>query len=187
MYIDFTLQYHILDSIRSNDKTRLLACLSMCSNDHLLLSVNQGYVWSTAVGESQLEIIKILVDYGFDINKLDSYKRNPLMYSMVIKNMDIMNYLIDQGAKMSVGSPHNYLYRRECYLDNLKNLFTKFVSVDNKFCSYSGDFAFVNHIVNKKRPRIIVQNSIEKFMDQCRFSLMCKAKIVSKFVVFELD
>jgi ankyrin repeat protein len=48
----------------------------------------------------RMEIIKILVDMGMDVNWQDNYGISPLMVAANLGDLDIIQYLIDQGADL---------------------------------------------------------------------------------------
>jgi uncharacterized protein len=48
----------------------------------------------------RLEVVKLLVDLGEDVNHADSYGITPLMAAANLGDIDIVRYLIDQGADL---------------------------------------------------------------------------------------
>lgn len=179
-------QDSILKSI--DNEAKLLDYLSDYRLSKYLNDLDQARILNLAIHGGHLNIVKILLDHGFDINKLDGFSRSPLVYSMVLNHIEIMDYLIDQGAKTNI-TPilwhrslldytyyNNHTYR---YNNSLKNLFARFFSVNIKFWR-PGDFRI-------KGPRRIMKFNDQMFMEVCKFSLACKAKIINKFDVFEFD
>lgn len=51
-----------------------------------------------AIGKGSIEIVRILLDFGANINARDSVQRTPLMTAATFGQLDIMWYLIEQGA-----------------------------------------------------------------------------------------
>lgn len=161
------LEDSIFDCIRYNDHQRLLRCLAQRS----IITLNQGHILRAAVGSTP-QIIKILLDRGFDINTIDRNGQTPLMYSLVNINQDVTNYLISRGAKISIGLAHI----SSGYRSNLKKLMLQFFSVNIGIFSYK----------NIKQ-RKILRSNIEKFLDTCKLSLACKMCIINNFSISDID
>lgn len=122
-----------------------------------------------SVKSARFKVIKILLDYGFDINKFDDYYTTPLRISFSANEIHVMNYLIENGAKLHFKGGHFALilnlHPRHDKI--VRNLFEQFF--------YIG--------IRDKFPEITKNNSI-KFESMCKFSLACKRCIIDKLFDF---
>lgn len=183
------LKKTIMNCIRFDDRLNLLKCLSECS----LNDLSKAGILCTAIAEEiTLEMIKVLLDNGFDVNTPDYFNRTPLIYSMYNRNDTILNYLVSRGAlldprtKKDRGSKKDTgrftgrdLNPGKSYYINLNYLVSQFFSVGAEFC-------YPRHEYSVEYSRRLAYPNIQKFYGNCKFSLACKTKIISKFVVFDI-
>lgn len=120
----------ILDLIRDRDAKALLNLLKNNSNiinapgspDPLMLAVKQG----------DLKIIKILIDYGADLNRCAHMGNTPLLFAISYEQFDIARLLLDNGADPEIGDyslhlakySHGGFLKKNDYdalIDNLKS------------------------------------------------------------------
>ena len=97
-------QVNLIDSIR---KSLSLERIETLIDEHKL-DVNLPNRFSTpleiAVYDYDLEMVKMLIRKGADINHITSrvYFQTPLMVAIKEKKLDIANYLLEQGADISI-------------------------------------------------------------------------------------
>jgi ankyrin repeat protein len=53
------------------------------------------------------EIVRLLMDYGFDINKRDDWGRTPIMWAVQRAPLETVKFLIDAGADVNIISGKN--------------------------------------------------------------------------------
>ena len=51
---------------------------------------------------NNIDIIKLLLDHGADINATNYWKTTPLMYACVYGNLAVIKFLLEHGADMSM-------------------------------------------------------------------------------------
>lgn len=76
----------------------------------LLLENKASYFY--AIDKDDWEVAQILVDFGSDVNKLGVFKyckMTPLEYASGHKKIDFVNFFIQHGADVNVGSPLYHL------------------------------------------------------------------------------
>ena len=61
----------------------------------------QGYSKGRSAAE-RLDVIKLLVDLGADVNAADDYGITPLMAAANLGEVSIIQFLIDRGADRSL-------------------------------------------------------------------------------------
>lgn len=54
------------------------------------------------------ETVKYYVEKGEDINAIDSYGWTPLMWASYYRHVNIVNYLLEKGAKPNIQSTYSY-------------------------------------------------------------------------------
>jgi len=65
------------------------------SNENLELSVLHR-----AVLANQMDVVRLLIERGADVNELDSYARNPLHLASDSGNEEMVTYLLSSGIKL---------------------------------------------------------------------------------------
>jgi len=55
---------------------------------------------SCAISVNNLELVKLLIDHGADVNKKDEFEDEPLVHAIKTGNNDIIKYLIDHDANI---------------------------------------------------------------------------------------
>jgi ankyrin repeat protein len=58
-------------------------------------------------GAEAREIVRLLIERGFDINKKDDWGRTPLMWAAERAPLETIQFLIDSGADVNIGSGKN--------------------------------------------------------------------------------
>jgi uncharacterized protein len=58
-------------------------------------------------GAEAREIVRMLIEHGFDINKRDDWGRTPLMWAAVDAPLETIQFLIDSGADVNMVSGKN--------------------------------------------------------------------------------
>ncbi|MBT4108988.1 MAG: ankyrin repeat domain-containing protein, partial [Pelagibacterales bacterium] len=53
-----------------------------------------------AAGKGYLETLKVLIDAGVDVNRLDANKLTPLMWASAYGHKDVVLYLLSKNAKI---------------------------------------------------------------------------------------
>ncbi|AWM14758.1 ankyrin repeat domain-containing protein [Flavobacterium sediminis] len=53
-----------------------------------------------AISKGDLEAVKIMIEYGADVNETTTRGMTPLMYAAMYNNTGIMNLLIEKGADL---------------------------------------------------------------------------------------
>jgi ankyrin repeat protein len=53
-----------------------------------------------AAMEGELEVARMLINVGYDINLRDSYERTALIYAAVESQFDVAQLLIESGARL---------------------------------------------------------------------------------------
>jgi len=59
-------------------------------------------VFSPLCYNNNFEIIKLLIEYNFNVNVIDNKNCTPLVYAAKNDNLEIIEYLLNNGAKMNV-------------------------------------------------------------------------------------
>jgi ankyrin repeat protein len=58
-------------------------------------------------GADACEIVRMLIEHGFDINKRDDWGRTPLMWAAERAPLETVQFLIDSGADVHIVSGKN--------------------------------------------------------------------------------
>lgn len=92
----------LLDAIADNKPRILNAALQNGANPNIADTAGQPAIWSAAA-KSNLELLKVLHQNGANIEVADETKNaTPLLISVVAKNKEVFNYLLDNGADPDV-------------------------------------------------------------------------------------
>lgn len=166
-----TLEQNILVSIQKGLVPELIKCLS----DPLIKStkIDLVYVAANRVIDANraidaINILGIILDHGFEISKLNGFRLLVLVYIARNLNINLMNYLIDNGAKIHIKNPSmsilEYCLMNRDYCP--KELFEHFFFVDQ------------SRVFNEFK--YIIKQNCEKFMEDSKLSLSCKTSIIHK-------
>lgn len=176
---DIGLNENILSLIRSNSETMILDYLNKLSPEQSS-GLRRSNLLHVAIRYNSLNIIKILLDFGIDINKLDTYNRTPLMHAVVNGDTGAMNYLVDRGAKMNIGTSRLSLVKPKKFCLGTANLARHFFSIDSDDSDDSGYSGGITRIT-----RITVLSNVPIFRTFCKFSLACTVKIIDRFIIYK--
>lgn len=160
----------IVSLVTSNSKYRLFDYLNKLSPEKSSY-IRKTNLLAIAINYNSLNSIKILLDFGFDINKLDIHNNTPLVHVMVHGHINTMIYLIFRGAKMNFDKSRISYFRSNNVCRQTANLVKQFFSID---C--------INSIGVK---RITRQSNVPIFRTFCKFSLACTVSIVNRFMIYK--
>lgn len=86
-----------------NSKTKIFfktALMQACSRDtHGTSATRKGSLGSSESVQNDFHIVKYLIDHGADIHAKDRDGKTALMYACLNGNLEIVNYLIENGAE----------------------------------------------------------------------------------------
>ncbi len=89
-----------------------------------------------AAGKGQLDVVKLLLDRGADVNARDSRGYTPLLSASEMGHLDIVKQLLEGGADVNARDSHGYtpllLASQMGYLDVVKHLLEKGADVNAK-------------------------------------------------------
>ena len=102
--------------IAANQQMPLTLAISKSRNDLFSLLLENGasinYLESdalhTVVRNDNIDIAKILISNGFDVNKKDGYNYTPLRIAVDNSNIEIVRLLIAAGADVNIGNKYGY-------------------------------------------------------------------------------
>ena len=115
---------------------------------------NKRSYFTTLVQHNLENIIKILIDFGVDINMGED--KNELLYkAMNNKNLDLFNYLIDNGLNITDGySSALYGAIQSGYIEGIKMLFNSGVDINGRFGQYR-DTGIMISVKNKNKEMLM--------------------------------
>lgn len=93
----------IFDAIINEDIAEIMYFLKLENNINSLIN-NKGQsplILACSIPNINYKIIKLLIDYGIDVNLTD-YEGNTALHYAIIYNLDVVKYLIDANAKIDV-------------------------------------------------------------------------------------
>lgn len=166
-----TLEQDILVSIEKGLIPELIKCL----NDPLAKSTKLNIVYEaikrtiiTPDNSNAMGILGIILDHGFDINKIDADRLTPIIYTTLNRNTNAMNYLIARGDKIHV-----------------KDVVVSFLNYWSHFSNFRSEelfeqFFFVDRYNVIDKFKYIIKQNCEKFMGDCKLGLSCKSRIIHK-------
>jgi outer membrane protein assembly factor BamB len=74
-----------------------------------------------AITASNIEQVRALLQQGADVNAVDSYGWDALIYAAIFDNQDIVKLLIDQGADATYRDPHGWMAYHYTFLTHAMN------------------------------------------------------------------
>lgn len=80
--------------------------LKLTPPDHLYIKCSQTLV--AAIANNNIEILKELINAGFDIESYNQHGSTPLLSAIMYGNYDIVNFLLDVGANIHVLTNRKY-------------------------------------------------------------------------------
>ncbi|ORX81226.1 ankyrin, partial [Anaeromyces robustus] len=98
IHINFGERYHSNSMVKSVDKsgkTEIFEYLVQCNMDDF-----NDKIIKNIISNNNLNLLKILVNYKFDINTKDDEGNTPLAYAIICSNLNIVDYLINNGADL---------------------------------------------------------------------------------------
>ena len=69
----------------------------------------------------RVEILKLLIEHGADINRVDAVGATPIAIAVFKGNFGLMNYLKENGANLSIKTEDHNLYEiaMRCHQKNI--------------------------------------------------------------------
>jgi ankyrin repeat protein len=58
------------------------------------------------------DLVKLLIDWGADLDATNAWNRSPIRFAIHYEKLDIINYLIEMGARVSPPLLNMHLDRR---------------------------------------------------------------------------
>lgn len=97
----------MVEAIDTGDAERIRRLLQEHPEQRTAYTPFAGGTWlHYAALESTLEVVRLLVEAGFDVNQGDRWQgANSLSRAALAGRLDIAEYLLEQGAALDVGSP----------------------------------------------------------------------------------
>ena len=95
---------NLIDAVRENNKEKVSSILKEYPNlnldpPYVHMYINKPLFW--AARSSDVEMLKILLDYGADIEGLCSYEDTPLITALEYQKWDNAKFLIENGADVN--------------------------------------------------------------------------------------
>lgn len=98
----------LIDLIQQGDVDSLKKELEegLDPNMHIISGDNFSLPLVEAIIENQIEVARLLLDFGADINALNSYNVNGLDAAVSASNVEAVTFLLDAGAEILSGHAH---------------------------------------------------------------------------------
>lgn len=180
------LECDITIAIETGLSSELITVLKNAKDLKHFIDTRGNYVLHTAIYHKNFSLVKILLDYGFDINGFDLINRTPIMCSMYFQDCFVVDYLVSRGAKLHVsGMSMSVLSLGFHYghFDAIKSLFDQFflVDIETKYYSHpTGKVIKINQSAVTEQFKDTLKTNARLFLTHCRLSLVCKACITQK-------
>lgn len=96
-YSDYLNTYPLYVSCKNNNIEIIKYLLKNGATDS-----SKESVFSPLCYNNNFEIIKLLIEYNFNVNAIDNKNCTPLVYASKNDNLEIIEYLVENGAKIDV-------------------------------------------------------------------------------------
>ena len=107
-YIVYLSELINVNKIAANYSAKLLDTLNNMGQQNLLGINSQWSPLMLSVSQRKIEIVKILLENGADVNFSDSNGFTPLMLSAILNDVKIMQVLIQYGANVNARSKNSF-------------------------------------------------------------------------------
>lgn len=112
-------------AIKENDRKTVLDVLQGEIDVNMPMPASHDLPISQAIRSGNLEMVKLLVDHGAEINAPTEDATPPFVWAVQSGNLDIVKYLVENGAKLSFTVGKDLLLREaQNHLDVFKYLLT---------------------------------------------------------------
>ena len=149
-----TLNPLLYEYINNGDTEKVKLILNYKTN--LTVDYN-GTPLLLAIQNENLDICKLLINQGADIDLADADNKTPLMFAIKLKNIEICEYLINNGASMELfdGDGNNALQLAIKYTNMglIKTIIEKDMNLTNNI-NVAGMNA-VEYAVDMKLPEVV--------------------------------
>lgn len=184
--------YQIFDVNRKNDngETALIFFVKNVKNikkkgNEIERRINLGrFINSTSYSNPQVEIIKYLIDMGYNVNAIDKNNKTPLVYAIENKCDEIIELLIENKADI------NYIYKDQSLLmytfEKQNYTLVKYLVRKGADLNYKNTegISILTKIIDFE---INIKNSTRKILNSNldNMKLVCTENIISQLVKLE--